>query len=85
MAALAARGRGAHAARVWLPLGHSIWEAYCQAEFGISRAQAYRLLNVARALAAIHDTIAAGTATSRTQDTNPASAAALDEASPSAS
>ncbi len=47
VATLAARVRDAHAARVWLPLGHSNWESYCQAEFGISRAQAYRLLDVA--------------------------------------
>lgn len=57
--------RDAHAARVWLPLGHSSWESYCAAEFGISRAQAYRLLDVARSLAAIHGAIAAGTQTSR--------------------
>ncbi|WP_177235642.1 hypothetical protein [Streptomyces sp. MUSC 14] len=47
-------------------------------EFGISRAQAYRLLDVARALAAIHEAVAAGTETSRTRDTGPAAAAALD-------
>ncbi|MFF0110415.1 HARBI1 family protein [Streptomyces hirsutus] len=62
MAVLAARVRDAHAARVWLPLGHSSWASYCEAEFVISRAQAYRLLDVARALAAIHGTVAAGTA-----------------------
>ncbi|MFE9387611.1 hypothetical protein ACFYMO_30985 [Streptomyces sp. NPDC007025] len=60
VAVLAARVRDAHAARVWLPLGHSSWESYCAAEFGISRAQAYRLLDVARALAAIHGAVAAG-------------------------
>ncbi|MGW3498946.1 hypothetical protein [Streptomyces sp. NPDC001020] len=43
-AVFAARVRDAHAARVWVPLGHSSWESYCWAEFGISRAQAYRLL-----------------------------------------
>ncbi|MDX3528482.1 hypothetical protein P1P75_19040 [Streptomyces sp. ID05-39B] len=77
VAVLAARVRDAHAARVWAPLGHPSWEAYCDAEFGISRAQAYRLLDVARALAAIHGAVAAGTETSRTRDTDPA-AAALD-------
>lgn len=77
VAVLAARVRDAHAARVWAPLGHPSWEAYCAAEFGISRAQAYRLLDVARALAAIHGAVAAGTETSRTRDTDPA-AAALD-------
>lgn len=49
VAVLAARVRDAHAARAWLPLRHSIWEAPCRADFGISRAQAYRLLDVARA------------------------------------
>ncbi|MEK8141834.1 hypothetical protein NKH18_01780 [Streptomyces sp. M10(2022)] len=60
------------------PLGHSSWESYCDAEFGISRAQAYRLLDVARALAAIHDTVAAGPDPSRMRDSDPAAAAALD-------
>ena len=78
VAVLAARVRDAHAARVWLPLGHSSWASYCDAEFGISRAQAYRLLDVARALASIHDAVATGTETSRTRDTDPAAAAALD-------
>ncbi|MFB7919181.1 hypothetical protein [Streptomyces sp. NPDC056061] len=78
VAVLAARVRDAHAARVWLPLGHSSWESYCAAEFGISRAQAYRLLDVARALAAIHDAVTADPDLSRTRDTDPGSAAALD-------
>ncbi|MBK3557263.1 hypothetical protein JHN55_12115 [Streptomyces sp. MBT56] len=78
VAVLAARVRDAHAARVWLPLGHSSWESYCDAEFGISRAQAYRLLDVARSLTAIHDAVAAGPDLSRTRDTDPAAAAALD-------
>ncbi|WP_413804289.1 hypothetical protein [Streptomyces sp. OE57] len=64
---LAARVRDAHAARVWTPLGQPSWEAYCDAEFGISRTQAYRLLDVARSLAAIHGAVAAGTETSRTR------------------
>lgn len=58
VAVLAARVRDAHAARVWLLLGHSSWESYCAAEFSISRAQAYRLLDVARSLTAIHDAVA---------------------------
>lgn len=78
VAELAARVRDAHAARVWVPLGHSSWESYCAAEFGISRAQAYRLLDVARSLAAIHDAVTAGPKTSRTRDTDPDDAAALD-------
>ncbi|MET7356602.1 hypothetical protein [Streptomyces mirabilis] len=76
VAVLAIRVRDAHAARVWTPLGHPSWEAYCDAEFGISRAQAYRLLDVTRALAAVHGAVAAGTETARTRDTDPA--AALD-------
>ncbi|MFE4777894.1 hypothetical protein [Streptomyces sp. NPDC056713] len=78
VAVLATRVRDAHAARVWLPLSHRSWEAYCGAEFGISRAQAYRLLDVARSLAAIHHAVTAGTEMSRTRDTDPAAAAALD-------
>lgn len=78
VAVLASRVRDAHAARVWLPLGHSGWESYCDAEFGISRAQAYRLLDVARSLTAIHGAVAAGTETSRTRDSDPAAEAALD-------
>ncbi|MCL3998222.1 hypothetical protein [Streptomyces lavenduligriseus] len=77
VAVLAARVRDAHAARVWLPLGHSSWESYCDADFGISRAQAYRLLDVACSLAAIHGAVIAGTETSRTRDSAPAAAAAL--------
>ncbi|MFB6878856.1 hypothetical protein [Streptomyces sp. NPDC056323] len=50
VAVLAATVRDAQAARVWLPLGHSSWASYCEAEFDISRAQAYRLLDVARTL-----------------------------------
>ncbi|MEU7428370.1 hypothetical protein [Streptomyces sp. NPDC040750] len=60
VAVLAARVRDAHAARVWVPLGHGSWKTYCAAEFGISRAQAYRLLDVARSLTAIHAAVAAG-------------------------
>ncbi|MFG2629930.1 hypothetical protein [Streptomyces sp. NPDC048473] len=78
VALLAARVRAAHAARVWAPLGYGSWESYCATEFGISRAQAYRLLDVARALATIHDAVAAGPGTSRTRDSDPGAAAALD-------
>lgn len=78
VAVLAARVRDAHAARVCVPRGHSSWESYCRAEFGISRAKAYRLLDVARALAAIHDAVTAGLETSRTRDTGPGATAALD-------
>ncbi|WP_260334505.1 hypothetical protein [Streptomyces beigongshangae] len=78
VAVLAARVRDAHAARVWLPLGHSNWESYCDAEFGISRAQAYRLLDVVRALGTIHDAVTAGPETSRVRDSDLAAAAAFD-------
>lgn len=43
-----------------------------------SAAQAYRLLDVARALAAIHGAVTAGPEISRTRDTDPGAAAALD-------
>ncbi|MFJ9417739.1 hypothetical protein ACIRPT_26770 [Streptomyces sp. NPDC101227] len=75
---LASRVRDVHAAWVWLPLGHASWASHCEVEFGIFRAQACRLLDVARALAAIHGALAAGTDLSRTRDTGPAAAAALD-------
>jgi hypothetical protein len=70
---LAARVHRAHAARVWVPHGHSSWESYCAAEFGISRAQAYGLLDAARALAAIHGPVTAGPEASP-----PTAAAAFD-------
>ncbi len=58
-----ASGRGAHSTgsgkrtptRVWLPLGHGSWEAYCDAQFGTSRAWADRLLDIAPAVAAVPD------------------------------
>jgi hypothetical protein len=63
---------------VWLSFGHHSWASFCGAEFGISRAQAYRLLDVARALDAIHGAVTAGTKSSRTRDSNSGAAAALD-------
>ncbi|KOV97359.1 hypothetical protein ADL04_15925 [Streptomyces sp. NRRL B-3648] len=68
VAVLATRVRDAHAARVRVPLGHGSWESCCAAEFDISRAQAYRLLDVTRSLTAIHGAVAAGIETSRTRD-----------------
>lgn len=59
------------------PTRHGSWEAYCSAEFGISRAQAYRLLDVARALGTIQTAVTAADP-SRMRDTDPAAAAALD-------
>ncbi|MFE6758185.1 hypothetical protein ACFVDQ_32110 [Streptomyces sp. NPDC057684] len=43
MATPAGRVCDAHAARVWLLLGHGSWASCCGAEFGICRAQACRL------------------------------------------
>ncbi|MGW2087657.1 hypothetical protein [Streptomyces sp. NPDC001880] len=60
-----------------MPLGHGSWAPYGKAEFGIFRAQACRLLGVARVPAAIHGRGAAGTETSRVRDTGPAAVAAL--------
>ncbi|MEU5499824.1 hypothetical protein [Streptomyces griseofuscus] len=42
VAVLAIRDHDAHAARVWTHLGQPSWEAYYDAEFGISRAQVHR-------------------------------------------
>ncbi|MGO4636098.1 hypothetical protein AB4225_35045 [Streptomyces sp. 2RAF24] len=78
VAVLAARVRAARTVRVWMPLGHGSWESYCAAEFGISRAQAYRLLDVARALGAIHETATAAGSVSLMRDTDPAAVPALD-------
>lgn len=75
---LASRVLAAHTARVWSPLGYESWSAYCGAEFGISRAQAYRLLDVARALGTIQAAVTAGTGVSRVRDTGPTTAAVLD-------
>ena len=36
VAVLATRARDTHTARVWVPLGYPSWEAYRNAEFGIS-------------------------------------------------
>ncbi|MGX1887650.1 hypothetical protein [Streptomyces sp. NPDC055287] len=44
---LAQRVRDAHRARVWVALGYGGWGEYAQAELGISRAQAYRLIDIA--------------------------------------
>ncbi|GHB31374.1 hypothetical protein GCM10010346_63460 [Streptomyces chryseus] len=43
---LAQRVRDAHRGRVWVALGHSGWSEYAQAELEISRAQAYRLIDI---------------------------------------
>ncbi|MFJ5680738.1 hypothetical protein [Streptomyces sp. NPDC093097] len=59
------------------PLGYASWASYCHAEFDISRARAYCLLEVARTLAALHDAVSIQEL-SRTRDTGPVPAAALD-------
>jgi hypothetical protein len=46
-AVLAERVRQAHRARVWLALGYRSWADYAHGELGISRAQAYRLVDIA--------------------------------------
>jgi hypothetical protein len=48
---MARRVRAAHRAQVWVPLGHTEAGASARAaEFGISRAQAYRLIDIAELL-----------------------------------
>ncbi|MBT2401782.1 hypothetical protein [Streptomyces sp. ISL-100] len=56
---LAQRVREAHRARVWGALGHSGWGAYAQDELGISRAQAYRLIDIAESAGALNRAIGA--------------------------
>jgi hypothetical protein len=55
---LARRVRRAHAARVWTALGYPSWEAYARAEFGVSRASAYRLLDMAVVLDQLDQAVA---------------------------
>ncbi|MFJ8314241.1 MULTISPECIES: hypothetical protein [unclassified Streptomyces] len=79
VAVLAERVRAAHEARVWVALSQPSWAAYCETEFGVSRAQAYRLLDIARAadviLAAVTAADPAGL--SRMRDTAEDSAATV--------
>ncbi|MGR8012309.1 hypothetical protein [Streptomyces hypolithicus] len=56
---LAVRVRAAHRARVWVALGYSGWGAYAQGELGISRAQAYRLIDIAESAGALDRAIGA--------------------------
>lgn len=53
-------------------LSARVRDAHAAVEFGISRAQAYRLLDGARALSAISGAVADSTETSRVRDTGPA-------------
>lgn len=46
-AALAERVRRAHKGRAWIALGYASWGEYVAAEFGIGRAHAYRLIDIA--------------------------------------
>ncbi|GGX41340.1 hypothetical protein GCM10010353_65840 [Streptomyces chryseus] len=43
---LAGPVRDAHRGRVWVALGYSGWDEYAQGEMGVSRAQAYRLIDM---------------------------------------
>ncbi|MET9519978.1 hypothetical protein [Streptomyces sp. NPDC002994] len=56
---LAQRVRDAHRARVWVALGYSGWGEYAQVELGISRAQAYRLIDIAQSAGALDRAIGA--------------------------
>ncbi|WP_399559143.1 hypothetical protein OHA44_38370 (plasmid) [Streptomyces sp. NBC_00144] len=56
---LAVRVRDAHRARVWAALGYSGWGAYAVGELGISRTQAYRLINIAESAGALDRAIGA--------------------------
>ncbi|MFD5065238.1 hypothetical protein [Streptomyces sp. NPDC058394] len=56
---LAGRVQDTHRARVWVPLGYSGWGQYTQAELGISRAQAYRLIDIAESAGALNRAIGA--------------------------
>ena len=78
VAVLAHRVRAAHDARVWTVLGYGSWAGYAQAEFGVSRAQAYRLIAVARAAAVIDEAVAGAVSVSRTRDTGTETGAGLD-------
>lgn len=57
----------AHDGRAWEPLGYASWDAYVAAEFDISRAQSYRLLDQAHVT---HELEAAAAPTSRARDTD---------------
>ncbi|MEV4250924.1 hypothetical protein AB0J63_46995 [Streptosporangium canum] len=46
-AVLAERVRRAHEGRAWVALGYVSWGRYAAAEFGIGRAHAYRLIDIA--------------------------------------
>ncbi|MFJ8313480.1 MULTISPECIES: hypothetical protein [unclassified Streptomyces] len=82
VAVLAERVGAAHGARVRVVLAQPSWAAYCEAEFGISRAQAYRLLGIARAAGVIRAAVtgAAPESLSRMRDTHDEGAAEDDDA-----
>lgn len=56
---LAGRVREAHRARVWVALGYSGWGAYAEGELRISRAQAYRLIDIAESAEGLNRAIGA--------------------------
>ncbi|MGV8847371.1 MAG: hypothetical protein ACOH1Y_17450 [Propionicimonas sp.] len=51
----------AHAGRAWEALGYESWEKYVRAEFDISRARSYQLLNQAAVIEAIESAVPDGT------------------------
>lgn len=55
---LAEATNAAHTARVWTALGYRSWQQYAAVELGVSRAQAYRLLDMARTAGAITAAVA---------------------------
>jgi hypothetical protein len=50
------------------------WAAYSEAEYRVSRAQAYRLIDISRASGAISTAVTTSDAVSRTRDTDTAAA-----------
>ncbi|MYW04784.1 hypothetical protein [Streptomyces sp. SID3343] len=65
---LAYQVRRAHRGRAWTVLGYPTWAAYVQAEFGIGRSHAYRLVDLADAADRITDTVTAIEGTSHAWD-----------------
>lgn len=45
----------AYSRKAWSALGYTSWEAYTETEFGMSRGQAYRLVDQARTVAALEE------------------------------
>ncbi|GAA3225094.1 hypothetical protein [Nonomuraea helvata] len=68
-AVLAERVHRAHEGRIWRPLGYPSWGEYAAAEFGISRAQAYRLVDIAATAGKLVEVATAMAGTSPVGDT----------------